>query len=170
MQECPLGLSFSKWQFSALRMARKVRAAKDVNRTFFCDASVCALSIGTHSSRCRIGTDWYALFLCSLSRLVCECGKQKDESKFGSHRICSKCRLGTESSPATISIQITPTSLSDFFNHESSQGSRLSLIQRSSILTLHSSLFGFGRRPYGSADRLQQAHHSALGHSLPRPS
>jgi hypothetical protein len=53
-----------------LRMARKVRTAKDVNRTFFCDAPVCALSIGTHASRCRIGPDWSALFLCCLSRLV----------------------------------------------------------------------------------------------------
>ena len=70
MQECPLGLSFSKWQFSALKMARKVRTAKDVNRTLFYDASVCALSIGTHASRYRIGTDWYALFLCCLSRGV----------------------------------------------------------------------------------------------------
>jgi hypothetical protein len=70
MQECPLGLSFSKWQFSALKMARKVRTAKDVNRTLFYDASVCALSIGTHASRCRIGPDWSALFLCCLNRGV----------------------------------------------------------------------------------------------------
>ena len=70
MQECPLGLSFSKWQFSALRMARKVTTAKDVNRTLFYDASVCALSIGTHASRCRIGPDWSALLLCFLSRGV----------------------------------------------------------------------------------------------------
>ena len=70
MQECPLGLSFSKWQFSALRMVRKVRRANALSVTLFYDAIVYSLSTGTHTFRCRIGTDWYALFLCCLSRLV----------------------------------------------------------------------------------------------------
>ena len=46
------------------------KKSESVNRTLFYDATVCALSTGTHASRCRIGTDWYALFLCCLSRLV----------------------------------------------------------------------------------------------------
>jgi hypothetical protein len=31
---------------------------------------VCALSIGIHALRCRIGPDWSALLLCFLSRGV----------------------------------------------------------------------------------------------------
>ena len=70
MQECPFGLSFSKCHFSALKMVRKVSTTKDVTRTLFHDASVCALSIGIHALRCRIGPDWSALLLCFLSRCV----------------------------------------------------------------------------------------------------
>ena len=70
MQECTLGLSFSKWQFSASKMVRKVSRVQCVISALLYDASVCALSIGTHASRYRIGTDWYALFLCCLSRGV----------------------------------------------------------------------------------------------------
>jgi hypothetical protein len=43
---------------------------KDGTRTLFHDASVCALSIGIHALRCRIGPDWSALLLCFLSRGV----------------------------------------------------------------------------------------------------
>ena len=70
MQECPLGLSFSKWQFSALKMVRKVRRVQCVISALLYDVIVYSLSTGTHTFRCRIGTDWYALFLCCLSRLV----------------------------------------------------------------------------------------------------
>ena len=70
MQECPLGLSFSKWQFSALRMARKVSRVQCVISALLYDVIVYSLSTGTHTFRCRIGTDWYALFLCCLSRGV----------------------------------------------------------------------------------------------------
>ena len=67
MQECPFGLSFPKCHFSALKMVREVSTTKDVTRTLFHDASVCALSIGVHALRCRIGPDWSALLLCFLS-------------------------------------------------------------------------------------------------------
>ena len=38
---------------------------------------------------------------------------------------------------ANITASVDPSSFLQFFNHESSQGFRLTLIQRSSILTLH---------------------------------
>lgn len=71
MQECPLGLSLVKYHFSTLRMVRKVSGIQCVALPLFHDAYVCALSIGTHASECRIGPDWSdPLLYCSSRRVL----------------------------------------------------------------------------------------------------
>ena len=66
-----------------------------------------------------------------------KCKQQKAESKFGDHRVCTQCRSLTGASPATITAHINPTSFRVFFDHDSSQGNPLNLVQRSTILALH---------------------------------
>ena len=51
---------------------------------------------------------------------------------------CCDCRSSSSSSVPTTSIRLDRASFISFFDHEHSRGSRLSLIQRSSIVALHS--------------------------------
>ena len=77
--------------------------------------------------------DWY---LC-VQRQCPVCGIHKSEESFQRHPTCRECRSISSTSTANTTVSIDPSSFQRFFNHESTQGSQLSLIQRSSILTLH---------------------------------
>ena len=76
-------------------------------------------------------------FVCAQKRCV-TCGIHKVEKCFHRSSTCWECRSRGSTSTTSITVAIDPSSFAQFFNHESSQGSHLSLIQRSSILTLHS--------------------------------
>jgi transposase len=77
------------------------------------------------------------LFLCA-QRQCPGCGIHKVEASFQRHSTCWECRSRRSTSTTNITVPIDPSSFAQYFNHEPSQGSRLSLVQRSSILTLHS--------------------------------
>jgi hypothetical protein len=76
------------------------------------------------------------LFLCA-QRQCPDCGVHKVERFFHRSSTCWQCRRLPSTSTSNISLTIDPSSFAQFFNHEATQGSHLSLIQRSSLLTLH---------------------------------
>jgi transposase len=76
------------------------------------------------------------LFLC-IQRQCPGCGIHKQEKSFYRSSICRECRSKSLTSTLNIAASIDPSSFLQFFNHEVTQGSRLSNFQRSSIVTLH---------------------------------
>ena len=76
------------------------------------------------------------LFLCVQKRCVA-CGIHKVEKCFHRSSTCWECRSRRSTSTTNITVPIDPSSFAQYFNHEPSHGSRLSLVQRSSLLTLH---------------------------------
>ena len=82
----------------------------------------------------------YKRLLCLYgSQKICpSCEKWKLLKKFSGHSTCRDCRSSSSSSVPTTSIRLDRASFISFFDHEHSQGSRLSLIQRSSIVALSS--------------------------------
>jgi transposase len=76
------------------------------------------------------------LFLCVQKRCAA-CGIHKVEKCFHRSSTCWECRSRRSTSTTNITVPIDPSSFAQYFNHEPSHGSRLSLVQRSSLLTLH---------------------------------
>jgi transposase len=76
------------------------------------------------------------LFLCA-QRQCPGCGIHKVEASCQRHSTCWECRSRRSTSTTNITVPIDPSSFAQYFNHEPSHGSRLSLVQRSSLLTLH---------------------------------
>jgi hypothetical protein len=166
MQECPFGLSFAKCQFSTLRMTRKVSRAKDVTRTFFCDASVCALSTGTVPWFRLISTDKYPLFLCCLNRHVPSVegrGMKASLAAIESVTIVGVVQMCHQQPSPSRSIQLHSVISSTRSSHSLSARSHRGILHSDCAHLRH------GQCRIGSADRLPQAYHPALGHSLPRP-
>ena len=83
----------------------------------------------------------------SALRTIQSCRKWKLLKKFSGHSTCCDCRSSSSSSVPTTSIRLDRASFISFFDHEHSRGSPLSLIQRSSIVALHS--LGFSFNPSG---------------------
>jgi transposase len=70
---------------------------------------------------------------------VCtKCQKQKDERKFAGGKICNDCKHTSESSEETIKTRINASRFAEFFNHSPNAGERLTVVQRSAIVTLSS--------------------------------
>ena len=67
-----------------------------------------------------------------------QCGKYKDRRKFSGHRICRDCRSGSDESFQLFNVTIDRANFGTFFNHERSRGERLTMVQRSTIVALHS--------------------------------
>ena len=65
------------------------------------------------------------------------CGVHKLVESFQRHSTCWECRSSTSTSTTNITSSVEPSSFLRFFNRETSQGSHLSLIQRSALIILH---------------------------------
>jgi hypothetical protein len=77
--------------------------------------------------------DWY---LC-VQRQCPVCGIHKSEASFQRHPTCRECRSVFSTSTLNTIVSMDPTLFLQYINHEVTQGSRLSIFLRSSILTLH---------------------------------
>jgi transposase len=94
---------------------------------------VSLLTVGAVDAACK-----RLLCLYGSQKICPSCEKWKLLKKFSGHSTCRDCRSSSSSSVPTTSIRLDRASFISFFDHEHSRGSRLSLIQRSSIVALHS--------------------------------
>src|SRR5271167_1238840 len=94
---------------------------------------VSLLTVGAVDAACK-----RLLCLYGSQKICPSCEKWKLLKKFSGHSTCCDCRSSSSSSVPTTSIRLDRASFISFFDHEHSRGSPLSLIQRSSIVALHS--------------------------------
>lgn len=66
-----------------------------------------------------------------------QCGKQRDESKFGGHQVCRDCRLGSTQSSRSFTVTITPAADPPLFDEGSSSHAHLSFMERAGIIVMH---------------------------------
>ena len=138
MQECPFGLSFAKCQFSPTIMPTMVSIQKNIERYHARDSISILLVISTLvalSLKVPVCARRSVLY---VQRQCPGCGIQKQKEASSRHSTCRECRSVTSTSTANITMSIDLSSFQQFFDHDPSQGHPLSLIQRSSLLALHS--------------------------------
>lgn len=64
------------------------------------------------------------------------CNRKRDESAFGHESICNDCRHSTAESNYHVQLNTNLVEFRQYFNHESSQGSQLTLHQRTILVAL----------------------------------
>ena len=74
-----------------------------------------------------------------LVQIMCpDCSLHVAEDRYRAHVKAHRREAVSMGTTPTFNVSINPTAFGSFFNHENVQGERLSLIQRSAIMALHS--------------------------------
>jgi hypothetical protein len=136
MQECPLRLSFAKYQFHPTIMPRLVSFQKDIKRYHTVVGDV-FLYQPTPFTCSHTSVILRHLDFCALQTLCTVCSKYTANNRWDAHRSAHGRESASHPTTSTFNISIDATSFDSFFNHESSRGERLTVIQRATIVALH---------------------------------
>jgi transposase len=117
-------------------MPRMVSFQKDIKRyhTVVGDVFLYHLTpfISSHTSFILVHLDF-----CALQTLCTVCSKYIANNRWDAHRSAHGRESASHPTTSTFNISIDATSFDSFFNHESSRGERLTVIQRATIVALH---------------------------------
>jgi hypothetical protein len=118
-------------------MPRMVSFLKDIKRyhTVLGDMLLYPLTLFTSSHTSVI---FRHLDFCAVQILCTVCSTYIAIDRWDAHRSAHGRESASQPTTSTFNISIDTTSFDSFFHHENVQGERLSLIQRSTIVALHS--------------------------------